>query len=152
MIAPISRNSLVSGNPMQTRGKFLVSAGCHPFSIVCVVTVTLLFGVLAGHAQTGQYLFSGSETTITLNPGTYDITAYGAQGGTGAIPYGFAGGLGAEMSGEFYFSANTTLTLLVGGAGAGSGGGGGGGGGSCVVNGSTPLVIAGGGGGGGTRG
>jgi hypothetical protein len=112
------------------------------------MAVVLHFGVLAGSAQTNIYLFSGSETNITLNPGTYIITAYGAPGD-------FGGGSGAEMSGEFNFSTRTTLTLLVGGDG-GSGGpspqggeGGGGGGGSFVVEGSTPLVIAGGGGGGG---
>jgi hypothetical protein len=93
-------------------------------------------------------LFSGSKTNITLPPGTYIITAYGAPGGGG--DYGGGGG-GAEMSAEFNFSMSTTLTLLVGG---GAGPvisywlGGGGGGGSFVVEGSTPLVIAGGGGGG----
>ncbi len=103
------------------------------------------FGILASSAQTELYPFTGSETTINLNPGTYDITAYGAQGYEG---YEGRGGLGAEMSGEFNFSASTTLTLLVGG-GVGVIIGAGGGGGSFVVEGSTPLVIAGGGGGGG---
>src|ERR1017187_5368374 len=114
------------------------------------ITVVLQFGVLAGSAQ--SYLFIGAETTITLNPGIYDITAYGAQGGH-AYGNGNAGGLGAEMAAQFYFPQVETLTILVGGGG-GSGasgsfeyGGGGGGGGSFVVNGSTPLVIAGGGGG-----
>jgi hypothetical protein len=110
------------------------------------MAVVLQLGVLAGSAQTNIYLFSGSLTNITLNPGTYIITAYGAQG---------AGhGLGAEMSGEFNFSTSTTLTLLVGGEGGGGApggtGGGGGGGGSFVVESNTPLAIAGGGGGGGT--
>ncbi|MGA2544607.1 MAG: hypothetical protein ABSG78_23905 [Verrucomicrobiota bacterium] len=115
------------------------------------MAVFLQLGVLAGSAQTNIYLFSGSETNITLNPGTYIITAYGAPGGGG-----YYGGFGAEMSGEFTFSTSTYLTLLVGegggigGVGAfGASGGNGGGGGSFVV-GSTPLVIAGGGGGGGS--
>ena len=55
----------------------------YSFGVVCAIAVVLQFGVLASSAQTGIYLFSGSETTITLNPGTYDITAYGAQGGSG---------------------------------------------------------------------
>jgi hypothetical protein len=46
-----------------------------------IPAVTLLSGVLAGSAQTGDYLYSGTEQTITLGPGSYDITAYGAQGG-----------------------------------------------------------------------
>jgi hypothetical protein len=112
------------------------------------IAVVLHFGVLAGSAQTNIYLYTGSETNITLNPGTYIITAYGAAGGFG-YDGGF-GGLGAEMSAAFKFSASTTLTLLVAGGGgdnvdnySGCGGGGG----SFVVEGSTPLVIAGGGGG-----
>lgn len=110
-------------------------------NILCFsVAVTLLFEVLACSAQTGTYLFTGSETNITLGPGTYNIIAIGGQGNSGF------GGLGAEMEGQFSFANSTTLTLLVGGAGAnGAYGGGGGGGGSFVVNGTTALVIAGGG-------
>src|ERR1039457_7022290 len=112
------------------------------------IAVVLQLGMLAGSAQTNIYLFSGSKTNITLNPGTYIITAYGAGGGVGA---GRSSAYPAEMSGEFNFSTSTNLTLLVGGGG-GEGiyyGGGGGGGGSFVVESSTPLVVAGGGGGGG---
>jgi hypothetical protein len=116
------------------------------------MAVVLHLGARACSAQTNIYLFSGSETNITLSPGTYIITAYGAAG---AYPSNFFaalggyGGLGAEMSAEFNFSTSTTLTLLVGGGGFSSDPGdpGGGGGGSFVVEGSTPLVIAGGGGG-----
>ena len=93
------------------------------------VVVALQLGMLAGFAQTNIYLFSGSETNITLPPGTYIITAYGAPGG------GNIAGLwrrpGAEMSAEFNFSTSTNLTLLVGGGGGegrGFSGGGGGGG------------------------
>ena len=102
---------------MRTKFKSIFRAGCHSFGVVCAVALVLQFGVLAGSAQTGQYLFTGSETTITLNPGTYDITAYGAQGGANTGSYG--GGLGAEMEGQFSFSASTILTLLVGGSGGG---------------------------------
>jgi len=112
--------------------------------MICAAALILQVGVPAGSAQTGQYLNTGSLTTITLNPGLYDITVYGAQGGASE----FAGGLGAEMEAEFRFTTATTLTLLVGGAGVNNSyGGGGGGGGSFVVNGTRPLIIAGGGGG-----
>src|SRR5690348_13970991 len=95
------------------------------------VAVVLQFGVLAGSAQTGIYLYTGFEMTINLNPGTYDFTAYGAQG-SGSFSGGGIGGLGAKMSGEFFLSAPTTLTVLVGGGGVvgyssyfgGAGGGG----------------------------
>src|ERR1039458_7016273 len=75
------------------------------------MAVVLQLGMLAGSAQTNIYLFSGSETNITLPPGTYIITAYGAPGG-GEYVYGFGygGGLGAEMSAKFNFSTSTNLT------------------------------------------
>ena len=122
-------------------------------NVVCglAMAVVLQLGMLAGSAQTNIYFYSGSETNITLPPGTYIITAYGAEGGE--YENARIGGFGAEMSAEFNFSTPTNLTLLVGGVGGivatvynydGSGGGGG----SFVVQGSTPLVIAGGGGGG----
>ena len=60
-----------------------------------IFAAILLLGTFAGSAQTGTYLYSGSEQTITLDPGTYNITAYGAQGGNSA-------GLGAEMEGKFH--------------------------------------------------
>ena len=84
------------------------------------IAVIFQLGVLAGFAQTNIYLygFPWSETNITLNPGTYYITAYGAQGGNATIngTSGGTGGIGAEMEGEFNFTTATTLTLLVGGA------------------------------------
>jgi hypothetical protein len=66
------------------------------------IAVVLQLGMLAGSAQTNIYLYSGSETNITLNPGTYIITTYGASGEWASDYRGYAfGGLGAEMSGEF---------------------------------------------------
>jgi len=110
-----------------------------------LIAVTLLLGVLVCSAQTNTYGTTYSKINITLNQGTYIITAYGASGGFSAN--GGVGGLGAEMQGEFNIAGGTTLTLLVGSAGSGQTYGGGGGGGSFVVESNTPLVIAGGGGG-----
>ena len=71
------------------------------------IAVVLHLGTLAASAQTNIYLFSGSETNITLNPGTYIITAYGAPGGYyWGLADGGGGGRGAEMSGEFKASAD----------------------------------------------
>src|ERR1700677_2751809 len=80
------------------------------------IAVVLQLGMLAGYDQTNLYLFSGTETKITLNQGTYIITAYGAAGGSGLDTF-IEGGGGAIMSAEFNFSTFTALTLLVGGGG-----------------------------------
>jgi hypothetical protein len=115
-------------------------------NILCGLSmaVVLHFGVLAGSAQTNIYPYSGSETNITLNPGTYIITAYGAQGG-GNDSFPVDGGFGAEMSAEFNFSTSTTLTLMVGGGGdiyGDSASGGSGGGGGSIIDSSAITNLA----------
>ena len=125
----------------------LTSSTPYRYQVVASNALGTVVGAVAfGDGEQPAYLFSGSETIIILNPGTYIITAYGAPGGNGYNSY--FGGVGAEMSAEFTFSMPTPLTLLVGGGGSPYADGGGGGGGSFVVESSTPLVIAGGGGGG----
>jgi hypothetical protein len=107
------------------------------------------------HAQRVNFTYTGKLVTWKVpKTGIYQIVAFGAQGGSGAIsmlgPVS-PGGLGAEIGGNFRLIAGEVLQLAVGGAGGTPdfGGGGGGGGGSFVVDpGNTPLVIAGGGGGG----
>ena len=139
-VATINTNGVAMG---LTGGAATITATAGSVSNNTILTIRIPLV-----AQTNKYLYTGSETNITLPPGTYQITAYGAQGGSGH--YGTPGGLGAAMAGQFSFASATTLTLLVGGAGNGvASSSGGGGGGSFVVNGSSPLVIAGGGGGGG---
>lgn len=137
-VATIDTDGVATG---LTGGSTTITATDGSISNNATLTVQLPIS-----GRTNIYLFTGSETNITLPPGTYDITAYGAQGGSSYV----SGGLGAEMEAQFNFATSTTLTLLVGGGG-GTGTavslGAGGGGGSFVVKGSTPLVVAGGGGG-----
>jgi len=131
---------------MKTKYNSIKSSQCRPFSAASMVAVAFLFGVLSDSAQSVNYLYSGSKLILSLNAGTYDITAIGARGGFGD---GYGGGGGAEMKARFNFATAVNLTLLVGGAGSSApydDTGGGGGGGSFVVNGATPLVVAGGGG------
>jgi hypothetical protein len=131
---------------MKMKFKSFIHAKPHSFIVFCGVAGVLQLGLLAGSAQTNIYLFTGTETNITLSPGTYNIIAYGAQGGGGYLG---GGGFGAEMEAQFSFPAATNLIMLVGGGGAFNYfNGGGGGGGSFVVNGTSLLVAAGGGGGG----
>ena len=67
---------------MKMKFKSFVHAKLHSLIFVCGVVAVLQLGQLAGSAQTNTYLFTGSETNITLSPGTYKIVAYGAQGGS----------------------------------------------------------------------
>ena len=141
-VATINTNGVATG---LTGGTTVITATFNATNYSVSTNTTLTVQVLVP-AQTNIFLFTGFETNITLPPGTYIITAYGAQGGYGQSG---GGGLGAEMEAQFNFPTSATLTMLVGGGGGGeSSDSGGGGGGSFVVNGSTPLVIAGGGGGG----
>lgn len=118
--------------------------------IVSVIGLCLLAGTTApASAAPVAFSYTGVADiyTVPVN-GTYDIVAYGAQGGgSGSL----SGGLGAQIEGIFVLTGGDTLALIVGGQGgsAAAGYGGGGGGGSFVVDTSTTdiLVIAGGGGG-----
>ena len=107
-----------------------------------------------------NFTATGSIQFDTIaSSGLYDITALGAQGGSGGFG-AYQGGLGAMVSGDVYLAAGSVLEIIVGVAGSpGIAGGGGGGGGSFVIetnNGSSPvdtiLAVAGGGGGAGTSG
>ena len=98
----------------------------------------------------------GAQDFTAPLTGTYEITAYGAQGGSNSYA---KGGLGAEASGDFALTEGEELLIWVGGTGAGSATskeGAGGGGGAWVQDRSdlAVLIAAGGGGGagGGTKG
>jgi hypothetical protein len=111
----------------------------------------------AVHAQRVNFTYTGSLVTYTVpKTGLYQIIAFGAQGGNSHSFSGGsgAGGLGAEIGGNFSLTAGEILQIAVGGIGVSApstrlAGGGGGGGSFVVAQGNTPLVIAGGGGGGG---
>jgi hypothetical protein len=96
---------------------------------------------------------NGFQQFAICHAGTYEITAYGANGGSGSTAGG--GGKGANAKGTFTFTNGQKLTIVVGQPGAwnGQSGGsyaGGGGGGSFVFSGTSistdsVLVAAGGG-------
>ena len=96
---------------------------------------------------------SGVQLWTVPADGTYQIEAYGAQGGPNHC--GHAGAKGARMQGIFSLTKNTVLHIVVGQMGDPSpggncaNGGGGGGGGSFVWESGAglPLIVAGGGGG-----
>jgi hypothetical protein len=110
----------------------------------------LLAVTTAAHAQRFEFDYTGTLVTFTapIN-GTYQIVAFGAQGGNAV---GASGGRGAEIGGDFTLTQGETLQIAIGAAGSQQSGYNGGGGGGTFVVGpdSAPLVIAGAGGGGGS--
>jgi hypothetical protein len=97
--------------------------------------------------------YTGADVSYTINPGTYRITVYGAQGGsTEPCGIGCVGGLGAEASAVY--KVGQTLDLRIGVGGKPQDNQFAGGGGASFVDfvvgdpGLTVLLLVGGGGGG----
>jgi hypothetical protein len=92
----------------------------------------------------------GFQTFTVPTTGRYQITVWGAAGGSNAF-FGGTGGSGAEFSAFFTLTVGEQLEIYVGAAGGNAPDrtldAGGGGGGSFVFDGPTPLLVAGGGGG-----
>jgi hypothetical protein len=106
----------------------------------------------AARATPFDFTYTGSLIDFMVPAtGSYQILAYGAQGGSGsgAINGVSPGGAGAEIGGDFSLTGGEILQIAVGGAGVALdfAAGGGGGGSFVVASDGTPLVIAGGGGG-----
>jgi hypothetical protein len=124
-----------------------------PLLLAGTAVLGLTASELAARATPIDFTYTGSLVDFTVpTTGTYQILAFGAQGGNGGGFGGIgvgAGGLGAEIGGDFILTAGEVLQIAVGGVGSRNDGGGGGGGSFVVGPDNTPLVIAGGGGGGG---
>ena len=118
-----------------------------------LLTSASLLALLAAAptASATTFLFSGASVDFAIPVvGTYQITAFGAQGGSSGTGADLVhGGSGAEIRGDSVLAKGDVLEIAVGGYGGRSTvGGGGGGGGSFVLGpGNNPLVVAGGGGG-----
>jgi Glycine rich protein/PEP-CTERM motif len=109
----------------------------------------------ASQAAPVTFDYTGADVSYTINPGTYRITVYGAQGGSVNCAAGCAGGLGAEASAIYKIGQTLDLRIGVGGTAAFLEDGGAGGGGASFVDfvdgdpGFDILLLVGGGGGGG---
>src|SRR5947207_14515050 len=90
----------------------------------------------AARAVPIDFTFTGSVVTFTVpTTGSYQILAFGAQGGNSEIRAGSfgVGGLGAQIGGDFSLTAGEILQIAVGGSGGSDNRGGGGGGGASFV-------------------
>jgi hypothetical protein len=88
---------------------------------------------LVAHATLFDFTYSGSLVDLTVpTTDTYQILAFGAQGGSGAF-FGLnsgAGGRGAEIGGDFSLTAGEIVQIAGGGGGGDGGNNDGGGGGA----------------------
>jgi len=112
--------------------------------------------------QVWNYGYTGSQQSITLQPGNYRFETWGAQGGANSANIA-QGGAGGYAVGEFSLTITTTFSIYVGGQNGYNGGGiggntgcptclGGNGGGASDIrisgnNFSDRVIVAGGGGG-----
>ena len=87
--------------PFLTAGAALLALAASPASAAVIV-----FDQIAA----GAYSYAVATT------GTYDVAAFGAQGGSATGGNG-AGGRGASVDAQFTLTAGTTLSITVGGAG-----------------------------------
>jgi len=113
--------------------------------------IPVLLMVAGSSAEADSFSYSGAVVDYAVPvTGIYDITAAGAQGGSGLNANG---GLGTLIDGNVFLTAGTVLGIAVGGQGLtgnfGTKYGGGGGGGTFVyvLGAINPLIVAGGGGG-----
>ena len=88
---------------------------------VCGLTFNALERDTLGETYSGPtewtFNYTGSEQTFTVPiSGTYQLEAWGAQGGHSQWSYG---GNGGYSSGSIYLNRNDTLTIVVGGQGGG---------------------------------
>jgi hypothetical protein len=108
----------------------------------------------ASQAAAVTFNYTGADVSYTINPGTYRISVFGAQGGSTAGSVGVAdGGLGAGVSAIYRIGQTLDLRIGVGGTAPGNEFAAGGGGASFVDfeigdPGLTILLLVGGGGGG----
>jgi hypothetical protein len=92
--------------------------------LVATSGLAFSFSIAAAYASPLETFNYTGSTQIYVVPqaGSYQITAFGAQGGTSGIIQGNTvagiGGFGAEVVGTFYFpAAGLTLLIDVGQAG-----------------------------------
>src|SRR6266850_2982856 len=106
--------------------------------------LSVIVAATAAKATTIDFNHTGGIVSFTVPvTGTYDITAFGAQGGVNTGVVVNSAGLGAEAGGQFSLTAGQMLSILVGGQGGNGScfdGGGGGGGGSFVAIANMPSV------------
>jgi hypothetical protein len=86
-----------------------LARGVAGAALICAGTIAWTG---AARAAAVTFNYTGADVSYTINPGTYRITVYGAQGG-GTL--GSSGGVGAEASAIYKIGQTLNLRIGVGG-------------------------------------
>jgi gliding motility-associated-like protein len=78
-----------------------------------IVLFLSVFSINNASGQTWNFDYTGSQQTVTLQPGRYKLQTWGAQGG-GGINYFGLGGKGGYAEGEIVLIYTTTLYINIG--------------------------------------
>lgn len=89
------------------------------FSKILKLTIVLFISVLSinnASGQTWNFDYTGSQQTVTLQPGRYKLEVWGAEGGgdTGAVDKIAPGGKGGYSKGEITLTEAKTVYVIVG--------------------------------------
>lgn len=144
-LVSFSNSSIFTKSISETKSLFLCAL---------LLPILVLFA-LEAKTQTVTFSYTGNVQSFTVPQGAVDISIRAAGGSGGSSDFGGgAGGLGADVYGEFLVTPGQTYNIVVGQAGTGNTFGGGGGGGTFVYSGdigNSGLLVAAGGGGGAGR-
>ncbi|MDC0108001.1 glycine-rich protein, partial [Flavobacteriaceae bacterium] len=83
------------------------------FKFIKFITFLFFAFLFQSNAFGQDYSYTGSEQSVTLQPGTYKLESWGAQGG-GGVNYFGAGGKGGYSSGNIQLSSPTTIYINIG--------------------------------------
>jgi len=133
-----------------------VAVLCAPMAFLMKVSSGANSG--PGGQTVWNFAATGAVQTVTLEPGVYELQAWGADGGNrgSAGPSQSLGGAGAYVTGVLSISTATEYGIFInrkGGSNTAASSGAGGGGATSIMQGGTAaancVIVAGGGGGGG---
>jgi hypothetical protein len=95
------------------RAKATPATAVPLFILAVTACLALTASGPAAHAQRFNFAYTGSLVTFTVPiPGTYQILAFGAQGGSGYNIETRPGGRGAEIGGDFSLPAGENCRSL----------------------------------------
>jgi hypothetical protein len=92
--------------------------GNYDITFQTSTTATITAG--GGSGTASNYTYTGNYQTVTLNPGSYKLEVWGAEGGRNTTNINSVSGKGGYAKGTITLTSNTTAYIYVGGKGVDS--------------------------------